>query len=122
MATDAPANMQAPATTAASGAATPMGNAPVVVAAIQPTAAVSLSPPPPPPPAEVVPLAERVVVPEGETLPEEMRMMRKGTDLFVSFASASMAPFALNWVANLRRAGLHSVLVGALDAAGVDWP
>ena len=83
-------------------------------------------PPPPPPTAsvvrEVVPLAERVTVPPGDYLPDELRAMRKGTDLFISFASANMAPFALNWVANLRRAGIGlstststQVLIGALD-------
>ena len=84
-------------------------------------------PPPPPPaqaaePAEVVPESERVVVPANENLPAALRAMRKGTDLFISFSSANMAPFALNWVANLRRAGIGlasststQVLIGALD-------
>ena len=83
--------------------------------------------PPPPPaqaaePAEVVPESERVVVPANENLPAALRAMRKGTDLFISFSSANMAPFALNWVANLRRAGIGlasststQVLIGALD-------
>ena len=65
--------------------------------------------------AEEVPESERVVVPPEEPLPEHLRRMRKGTDLFLSFASHSMAPFALNWIANLRRAGISTVLVGALD-------
>ena len=62
-------------------------------------------PPPPPPPrvVEVVPLAERVEVPEGESLPDELRAMRKGVDLFISFSSANMAPFALNWVGHPSR-------------------
>lgn len=49
-------------------------------------------------------------------LPPPLNTLEPGTDIFVSFASASMAPFALNWVANLRRAGINEVLVGALDA------
>jgi hypothetical protein len=78
--------------------------------------AVHMPPPPPSVEAEEVPLAERVVVPPGETLPPRLAAMRKGTDLYVSFASSSMAPFALNWVANLRRAGLTTTVVGTLDA------
>ena len=65
--------------------------------------------------AEVVPPAERVEVPEGESLPDELRAMRKGTDLFISFSSASMSAFALNWVANLKMTGITQILVGALD-------
>jgi hypothetical protein len=49
-------------------------------------------------------------------LPPPLNTLEPGTDIFVSFSSASMAPFALNWVANLRRAGINEVLVGALDA------
>ena len=60
--------------------------------------AVHMPPPPPSVEAEEVPLAERVVVPPGETLPPRLAAMRKGTDLYVSFASSSMAPFALNRV------------------------
>ena len=105
---------------------------PVVVNVGMPT---KLSPPPPlppPPPAAVsvdsggattavaaVPAqpceAGLVEVPDGENMPAQLRAMCKGSDLFVSFSSASMAPFALNWIANLRRAGLLQVLVGALD-------
>jgi len=54
-------------------------------------------------------------VPPGETLPESLRMARKGSDLFISFSSSSMAPFLLNWIANLRRSGVTKLLVGALD-------
>jgi len=55
-----------------------------------PLAEVHMPPPPPPFVAEVVPLAERVDVPAGESLPDALRAMRKGTDLFISFASANM--------------------------------
>ncbi|KAL1518521.1 hypothetical protein AB1Y20_002810 [Prymnesium parvum] len=58
---------------------------------------------------------ERVIVPEGDALPAQLRQLRRGTDLFVSFASSSMAPFALNWVANLRKAGVKTQLLGTLD-------
>jgi hypothetical protein len=76
---------------------------------------VSLPPPPPPEKVEFVPESERVTVPEGEDLPDSLRMARKGTDLFVSFSTHNMASFALNWVANLRRAGIKQFLIGALD-------
>jgi len=49
-------------------------------------------------------------------LPPPLNTLEPGTDIFVSFASASMAPFALNWVANLQKAGINELLVGALDA------
>ena len=82
----------------------------------------SSSPPPPVAAAlthveaeEEVPESERVNVPADEPLPDHLRRRRKGSDLFLSFASHSMAPFALNWIANLRRAGITTVLVGALD-------
>jgi hypothetical protein len=95
-------------------------------AAVTAAAIIEVHMPPPPPPlsqsVEVVPLAERVEIPEGEEVPDALRVMRKGTDLFISFSSANMAPFALNWVANLRRAGIGvqgstntQVLIGALD-------
>ena len=51
----------------------------------------------------------------GCALPPELRALKPGSDIFVSFASHSMAPFALNWVANLQKAGVHEYLVGALD-------
>ena len=37
-------------------------------------------------------------------LPPPLNTLEPGTDIFVSFSSASMSPFALNWVANLRHA------------------
>lgn len=64
---------------------------------------------------EQVPEAERVIVPEGDPLPAQLRQLRRGTDIFVSFASSSMAPFALNWVANLRKSGVKTQLLGTLD-------
>ena len=60
-------------------------------------------------------LADQVLVPEGDELPQQLRHLPRGTDLFISFASASMAPFALNWVANLRRSGVKQMLLGTLD-------
>ncbi len=48
-------------------------------------------------------------------LPAALANLPVGSDIFISFASGSMAPFALNWVANLRKAGVVGVLVGALD-------
>lgn len=36
-------------------------------------------------------------------------------DLLVTFGSAGIAPFVANWVAMLRRHGVHALLVGALD-------
>lgn len=59
--------------------------------------------------------AAAVDVPDGDSLPAELRQLPRGTDLFISFASSSMAPFALNWVANLRKAGVKTQLVGTLD-------
>ncbi len=46
---------------------------------------------------------------------DPLKRYRPGSDIFVSFASGSMAPFALNWVANLRKAGIDEVLLGSLD-------
>jgi hypothetical protein len=54
-------------------------------------------------------------VPAGEPFPASLRGLPRGSDLFISFSSKSMAPFALNWVANLRKAGVEYYLVGALD-------
>ena len=58
---------------------------------------------------------ELVDVPADTVFPEALRKCAKGSDLFISFSSGSMAAFALNWVANLRRTGIVKVLVGALD-------
>jgi hypothetical protein len=38
-------------------------------------------------------------------------------DLLFTFGSASLAPFVSNWLSSLARAGVHAVLVGALDEA-----
>ena len=46
---------------------------------------------------------------------DALRKSLKGSDLFISFSSGSMAAFALNWVANLRKAGIDEVLLGSLD-------
>lgn len=59
--------------------------------------------------------SELVRVPAGEPFPASLRGLPRGSDLFISFSSKSMAPFALNWVANLRKAGVEYYLVGALD-------
>ena len=67
----------------------PLPQTTVAAAAASPIE-VHMPPPPPPFVAEVVPLAERVDVPAGESLPDALRAMRKGTDLFISFASANM--------------------------------
>lgn len=58
---------------------------------------------------------ELVDVPTDLVFPDALRKSLKGSDLFISFSSGSMAAFALNWVANLRRTGITQVLVGALD-------
>ena len=58
---------------------------------------------------------ELVDVPTDLVFPDALRKSLKGSDLFISFSSGSMAAFALNWVANLRRTGITKVLVGALD-------
>ena len=58
---------------------------------------------------------ELVDVPTDLVFPDALRKSLKGSDLFISFSSSSMAAFALNWVANLRRTGITKVLVGALD-------
>ena len=69
---------------------------------------------------EEVPPDERVNVPADEVFPDELRRCRKNSDLFISFSSASMSTFALNWVANLRLSGINQFLVGALDAKMLD--
>ena len=58
---------------------------------------------------------ELVEVPADEVFPDKLRKAKKYSDLFVSFSSASMSAFALNWVANLKIAGITQILVGALD-------
>eukprot|EP00908_Phaeocystis_cordata_P010200 Transcript_21042.p1 GENE.Transcript_21042~~Transcript_21042.p1 ORF type:complete len:807 (+),score=158.02 Transcript_21042:127-2421(+) len=58
---------------------------------------------------------ELVDVPPDTVFPDKLRKCTKGSDLFISFSSGSMAAFALNWVANLRKTGITQILVGALD-------
>ena len=50
------------------------------------------------------------------SLPATVRRLPNGTDLLVTFATGSVSTMAINWAANVRRAGVADLLIGALDA------
>ena len=55
-----------------------------------------------------------------ERLPADVRALPAGSDLFVTFATGSVATMALNWVATARAAGVKELLIGALDEQMMD--
>ncbi len=56
-----------------------------------------------------------VVTASRDKLPAQVRDLPRGTDLFVTFATGSVATMATNWILATRKAGLENVLLGALD-------
>jgi hypothetical protein len=64
--------------------------------------------------------AKHVVTTAREKLPENIRNLPKDTDIMVTFATGSVATMACNWVANVRRAGVKEVVIGALDEQMMD--
>lgn len=55
-----------------------------------------------------------------ERLPDSIRDLPKDTDLMVTFATGSVATMACNWVKNVERAGVTTILLGALDQKMMD--
>jgi len=55
------------------------------------------------------------VLASRERLPAEVRALPAGSDLMVTFATGSVSTMARNWARTTRAAGVHAILIGALD-------